>query len=164
MSYFARLSEDSRPSAIAPKMPIATLSFNASGRRHSLSAWTIGDVSKARQMTNTGVLYRGILRSHFSMGRSYQHFAIDWPLFSGLLSCVLRGEPAMDRRHNGLKITLVLLGLGVVVLTGLSAPKGDMRSSMAHFHYSTATQVEVAVLRTSARISRSFVEFLHNLR
>lgn len=70
----------------------------------------------------------------------------------------------MDRRYYGLKIALVLLGLGIVALTGLSAPKDDMRSSMAHLHYSAATEVEVAVLRTSAHASRAVVEFLHKLR
>ncbi len=70
----------------------------------------------------------------------------------------------MDRRYYGLKIALVILGLSIVALTRFSAPKDDMPSSMAHLHYSTATQIEVAVLRTSARVSRSFVEFLHNLR
>jgi len=69
----------------------------------------------------------------------------------------------MDRHYYGIKIALVLLGLGIVALTGLSAPKDDMQSSMAHLHYGAATQVEVAVLRTSARVSRAVVEFLHNL-
>jgi len=69
----------------------------------------------------------------------------------------------MDRRYYGLKIALVLLGLGIVALTGVSAPKSDMRSSMAHLHYSAATQVEVAILRTSARVSCAVVDFLHKL-
>ena len=70
----------------------------------------------------------------------------------------------MDRRFNGLKIALVLLGLGIVALSGMSAPKCDMRSSMAHLHYGAVTQVEVAVLRTSAKVSLAVVEFLHKLR
>jgi hypothetical protein len=70
----------------------------------------------------------------------------------------------MDRRYYGVKIALVLLGLGIVALTGISAPKGDMRSSMAHLHYGAATEVEVAVLRTSAKVSLAVVEFAHRLR
>jgi hypothetical protein len=89
---------------------------------------------------------------------------MDRPLFGSQMGSVLRGEPVVDRRYYGIKIALVLLGVGIVALTGLSAPKDDMQSSMAHLHYSTATQIEVAVLRTSARVSRSFVKFLHNLR
>jgi hypothetical protein len=69
----------------------------------------------------------------------------------------------MDRRYYGLKIALVLLGLGIVAWTGLSAPKDDMRSSMARLHYSAATEVEVAVLRTTAHMSRAVVEFIHKL-
>ena len=70
----------------------------------------------------------------------------------------------MDRRYYGIKIVLVLLGLGIVGLTGISAPKGDMRSSMAHLHYGAATEVEVAVLRTSAQVSCAVVDFLHKLQ
>jgi hypothetical protein len=69
----------------------------------------------------------------------------------------------MDRRYYGLKIALVLLGLGIVALTGLSAPRDDMRSSMAHLHYGAATEVEVAVLRTTAHVTRTVVDFLHKL-
>lgn len=69
----------------------------------------------------------------------------------------------MDRHYYGFKIALVLLGLGIVALTGLSAPKDDMRSSMAHLHYSAATEVEVAALRTTAHISRAVVDFVHKL-
>lgn len=70
----------------------------------------------------------------------------------------------MDRHYYGLKIALVLLGLGIVALNGISAPRDDMRSSMAHLHYSAAIQVEVAVLRTTAHVSRAVVEFVHRLR
>ena len=69
----------------------------------------------------------------------------------------------MDRHYYGLKIALVVLGLGIVALTGLSAPRGDMRSSMAHLHYGAATEVEVTVLRTSAKVSCAVVDFLHRL-
>lgn len=69
----------------------------------------------------------------------------------------------MDRHYYGIKIALVLLGLGIVALSGISAPKGDMRSSMAHLHYGAATEVEVAILRTSAKVSCTVVEFLHKL-
>jgi hypothetical protein len=69
----------------------------------------------------------------------------------------------MDRRYYGLKIALVLLGLGIVALTELSAPRDDMRSSMAHLHYGAATEVEVAVLRTTAHVTRTVVDFLHKL-
>ncbi len=88
---------------------------------------------------------------------------MDWPFFGSLIWLVLRGEPVVDRRYYGLKIALVLVGLGIVALTGISAPMDDSRPSMAHLHYGAATEVEVAVLRTSAHLSRAVVDFLHKL-
>jgi hypothetical protein len=70
----------------------------------------------------------------------------------------------MDRRYYGFKIALVALGLLIAAATGMSTQIDDSRPSMAHLHYGAATEVEVAVLRTSAKASHAIVHFLHKLR
>ena len=69
----------------------------------------------------------------------------------------------MDRRYYGAKVLLVILML-IVTGIGMALPPPSYKSTMAHLHYGAVARVEVAVLRTSAKISHVVLDVLHHLR
>jgi hypothetical protein len=66
----------------------------------------------------------------------------------------------MDRHYYGAKIALVIIA---TVCLGLGAflPASNYRTPMARLHYSAATEVEVVVLRASAKISHVVLTLIH---
>jgi len=65
----------------------------------------------------------------------------------------------MDHHYYGLKALIVVVGIGIAILSSaFGLPK--LSGSMTHTHYSAAASVEMAIAKSSARVSRALVGFV----